>query len=76
VGGLLTLVNPGVNGQLVASRSPDLWAASVDEIVAANANGELSRAAVRVAQQYTWRSAAESLARLVSRMLVDGLVHC
>ncbi len=76
VGGLLTLVHPGVNGQLVAQRDPEVWADAVDEILRDNADHAMSNSAVIAAQRYTWRSAAESLDQLVSRLIAAGLVRC
>ena len=76
VGGLLTLVDPGVNGQLVAQRDPDVWADAVDEVVLANVDSALSNSAVILAQRYTWRSAAESLDALVASLVAVGLVSC
>ena len=76
VGGLLTLVDPGVNGQLVAQRDPEVWADAVDEVLEANVDHAMSNSAVLRAQRYTWRSAAESLEGLVARMIADGLVRC
>ena len=76
VGGLLTLVDPGVNGQLVAQRDPEVWADAVDEVLGDNADAAMSNSAVIAAQRYTWRSAAESLERLVSRLVAASLVRC
>jgi D-inositol-3-phosphate glycosyltransferase len=76
VGGLLTLVEPGVNGQLVAQRDAEVWADAVDEVVSDNLNSAMSNAAVLLAQRYTWRSAAESLDALVERLIAVGLVRC
>lgn len=76
VGGLLTLIEPGVNGQLIGPRDPDAWADAVQEVAAANADSSLSNSAVLLAQRYTWRSAAQSLDDLVDRMIAVGLVRC
>lgn len=76
VGGLLTLVVPGANGQLIAQRDPEVWADAVDDVVDANADSSLSNAAVILAQRYTWRSAAQSLESLVERLIAVGLVRC
>jgi D-inositol-3-phosphate glycosyltransferase len=76
VGGLLTLVEPGANGQLVAQRDAEVWADAVDEVVSDNRNSAMSNAAVLLAQRYTWRSAAESLDALVERLIAVGLVRC
>jgi D-inositol-3-phosphate glycosyltransferase len=76
VGGLLTLIEPGANGQLVAQRDAEVWADAVDEVVSDNLNSAMSNAAVLMAQRYTWRSAAESLDALVERLIAVGLVRC
>ncbi len=76
VGGLLTLVEPGVNGQLIAQRDPDVWADAVDEVMRENADCSMSNSAVLLAQRYTWRSAAQSLDALVARLVAAGLVRC
>jgi len=76
VGGLLTLVEPGSNGQLVAQRDADVWADAVEEVTNDNFNCSMSNSAVLLAQRYTWRSAAESLDALVERLIEAGLVRC
>jgi D-inositol-3-phosphate glycosyltransferase len=76
VGGLLTLVEPGCNGQLVAQRDADVWADAVEEVTNDNLNCSMSNSAVLLAQRYTWRSAAESLDALVGRLIEAGLVRC
>jgi D-inositol-3-phosphate glycosyltransferase len=76
VGGLLTLVEPGVNGQLVAQRDPEVWADAVDEVKFDNADSSMSNSAVILSQRYTWRSAAKSMDALVGRLMAAGLVRC
>jgi D-inositol-3-phosphate glycosyltransferase len=76
VGGLLTLVEPGSNGQLVAQRDADVWADAVEEVMNDNFNCSMSNSAVLLSQRYTWRSAAESLDALVVRLMEAGLVRC
>ena len=76
VGGLLTLIEPGANGQLIAQRDADVWADAVDEVVRDNVNSAMSNSAVLLAQRYTWRSAAESLESLVGQLVESGLVRC
>ena len=76
VGGLLTLVDPGVNGQLVAQRDAEVWADAVDEVMVANLDSSMSNSAVILAQRYTWRSAAQSLDALVGQLVAAGLVRC
>ncbi len=69
VGGLTTLVTPGVNGELLLSRDPSAWAD------AARARS-LSGAAAALAAPYTWRSAARRLAALVEELSAAALVSC
>ena len=76
VGGLLTLIEPGVNGQLIGPRDADVWADAVEQVVDANADSSLSNSAVLLAQRYTWRSAAQSLDALVDSLIAVGLVRC
>ena len=76
VGGLLTLVEPGSNGRLVAQRDADVWADAVEEVTNDNFNCSMSNSAVLLSQRYTWRSAAESLDALVVRLIEAGLVRC
>ncbi len=76
VGGLLTLVDPGVNGQLVAQRDAEVWADAVEEVMVANLDSSMSNSAVILAQRYTWRSAARSLDALVGQLVAAGLVRC
>lgn len=76
VGGLLTLIESGVNGQLIASRDASRWADAVDQVMGDNADCAMSNSAVLLAQRYTWRSAAQSLDALVGRMVEAGLVRC
>lgn len=76
VGGLLTLIEPGKNGQLVAQRDAEVWADAVDEVLLDNASSAMSNAAVLLAHRYTWRSAAQSLEGLVTRLVDASLVRC
>jgi D-inositol-3-phosphate glycosyltransferase len=76
VGGLLTLVEPGVNGQLVVGRDAREWADAVDEVLRDNVDSAMSNSAVLAARRYTWRSAATSLDALVERLIAVGLVRC
>jgi D-inositol-3-phosphate glycosyltransferase len=76
VGGLLTLVEPGVNGALVASRSPEAWAEAVLDVLEADQSASLSNAAVLLARRYTWPSAAAALIGLVERIGSRQLVSC
>jgi D-inositol-3-phosphate glycosyltransferase len=76
VGGLLTLIEPGINGQLVSPRDPQIWADAVDEVIGDNMDSAMSNQAVLLARRYTWRSAAESLNTLVGRLIAAALVRC
>ncbi len=76
VGGLANLVEPGVNGLLVASRAAGAWADAVDQVLDEDHATTMSTAAVLLAKRYTWRSAAESLASLTDALAASGLVHC
>jgi D-inositol-3-phosphate glycosyltransferase len=77
VGGLLSLVDHGETGLLVAERSPDRFAAALrrllDEPALARAMGE---AAARRAQRYTWGFAAARLRRLYTDLTAQRLVAC
>ncbi len=76
VGGLATLVEPGVNGLLVPSRAPADWAEAVESVLAVDRAPALSAGAVRLARRYTWRAAADALAGLTRSLVDDGLVRC
>ncbi|MDH2904684.1 MAG: glycosyltransferase [Actinomycetota bacterium] len=76
VGGLLTLVDPGVNGQLIAPRDAEIWADAVESVLLANADSSMSNSAVILSQRYTWHAAAQSLDALVGRLIAASLVRC
>ncbi len=76
VGGLTTLVEPGVNGMLMASRDPGLWADAVVSMLDPENATVLSTGAVLSARPYTWRGAGESLASLIEELSLAQLVHC
>jgi D-inositol-3-phosphate glycosyltransferase len=76
VGGLITLIEPGVNGFLVAERDPLIWADTVEVTLNPETTTSMSNAAVLLAHRYTWKSAAESLAKLTEQLSLSGLVHC
>lgn len=76
VGGLTTLVTPGVNGELLLSRDPVAWADAVEWATDPSRAGELSAAAARLAAPYTWRAAAQRLAELVEELAAAALVRC
>jgi D-inositol-3-phosphate glycosyltransferase len=76
VGGLTTLVDPGVTGYLLASRSPQEWADAVELVTQPDKTMSLSNAAVIKARTYTWRQAAQSLATLAEDLSKSQLLHC
>lgn len=77
VGGLRSLVVPGVSGYLVPDRDPRAFAACVEELLSQPAMAALmgSRAA-SVAQGYRWSITAARLRRLYSDLTVRRLVEC
>ena len=76
VGGLMTLVDPGVTGFLIEERDPASWANAVELALDPERATSMSNAAVLLARRYTWRSAGESLAALTERLALSGLVRC
>ena len=76
VGGLITLIEPGVNGFLMPERDARVWADAVDLVTDAEHATAMSTGAVLLAKRYTWRSAGESLAALTEQLALSGLVRC
>jgi len=76
VGGLMTLIEPGVTGFLVGERDPQVWADAVEVTLDSEHATVMSNAAVLLARRYTWRSAAQSLADLTEELALSGLVRC
>ena len=76
VGGLITLIEPGVNGLLLADRDPVAWADAVETVLDPETTTSMSNNSVLLARRYTWRSAGESLAHLVEQLAASGLVSC
>ena len=76
VGGLMTLIDPGVTGFLIPGREPGAWADAVETVLDPQHATTMSNAAVLLARRYTWRSAAQSLAALTERLALSGLVRC
>jgi len=76
VGGLKTLVEPGVNGFLMEGRDADTWANAVEVTIDPEHSTAMSTQAVLLARSYTWRAAAESLAALTERLALSGLLRC
>ncbi|MGC1419206.1 MAG: glycosyltransferase [Acidimicrobiales bacterium] len=76
VGGLKTLVEPGVNGFLIDERDAAAWADAVEVAIDPEHSTAMSTGAVLLARNYTWRAAAESLAALTERIALSGLLRC
>src|SRR5487761_924942 len=76
VGGLMTLVESGVNGLLISGRDPASWADAVDHVVHPDHATTLSTGGVLLARRYTWRAAGERLAALTETLALSGLVRC
>ncbi len=77
VGGLLTLVDDGLTGYLVAGRNPSHFASRISSILndPALAASMSVRAAER-ARRYTWSFAAARLRRVYTDLAVRELVAC
>ena len=76
VGGLTTLVESGVSGVLVEDRSASRWADAVEWVTNEDRATTLSTNAVLLAREYTWRSAATSVAALSESLAGAQLVSC
>jgi D-inositol-3-phosphate glycosyltransferase len=76
VGGLISLIEPGVNGLLLAERDPATWANAVERVLDPETTTSMSNNSVLLARRYTWRSAGQSLAQLVEQLAASGLVSC
>jgi len=76
VGGLKTLVEPGVNGFLIQERDPAVWADAVEVTLDLDHTTAMSTGAVLLSRSYTWRAAAESLVDLTERLALSGLLRC
>jgi D-inositol-3-phosphate glycosyltransferase len=77
VGGLITIVDDGITGHLVADRSPDVFASHVDRILAnpIDAAAMGARAAEK-ARRYTWSFAAARLRRAYADVTSRDRVVC
>jgi D-inositol-3-phosphate glycosyltransferase len=77
VGGLITIVDDGVTGHLVADRSPDVFAQHVDRILANPIDAAVMgvRAAEK-ARRYTWSFAAARLRRVYADVTSRDRVVC
>jgi len=77
VGGLLTLVDHGQNGFLVADRDPDAFAGYINEILDhPETAAAMGRRGADRARQYTWGFAAARLRRVYTDLTVRELVAC
>ncbi|NDI16294.1 MAG: glycosyltransferase, partial [Actinobacteria bacterium] len=77
VGGLLSLVDEGVNGFLVPGRDVETFARRTAEILANPLlAARMSDAAVARSERYSWRQAAQRMRRVVSEFAVRDLVSC
>ncbi len=76
VGGLKTLVEPGVNGFLIQERDPAVWADAVEVTLDLDHTTAMSTGAVLLSRSYTWRAAAESLVDLTEQLALSGLLRC
>lgn len=78
VGGLTTLVEPGLTGELVESRDPEAFARAVDGIVDdADRLVDMSRAAALRARGYTWSTTAGRLRRVYADLAArEPVVAC
>ncbi len=77
VGGLATLVVPGITGFLVDGRDPSAYAAYVAKLLDdPSLAGLLGDQAAALARRYRWSIAAGRLRRLYSDLTVRRLVEC
>lgn len=77
VGGLVSLVDHGDTGLLVADREPALFAEALDAIVSDPLLADqMARAAVKRAREYTWSFAAARLRRVYADLTTRQLVDC
>ena len=77
VGGLLSLVEDGVNGYLVPERDGNLFAKRVAQILSdAELAQTMSASAVRRSAAYSWRGAAVRMRRVVAEFAARDLVLC
>ena len=78
VGGLLTLVDHGHTGFLVAGRDPEVFASYTDEILGNDrlAGGDGTWRRRQRSRRYTWSLAAARLRRVYADLTVGALVEC
>ena len=76
VGGLLTLIAPGQNGLLLASRDSKDWADAIERVLEPAVGAGMAQASAAMARQYTWRHTAEAISDLVHRLQSGALLLC
>ena len=77
VGGLITIIDDGVTGHLVADRDPAMFAHHVNRLVANPiAAADMGRRAAEKARNYTWSFAAARLRRAYSDVTTRERVAC
>jgi D-inositol-3-phosphate glycosyltransferase len=77
VGGLITIVDDGVTGHLVADRDPAVFARHVNRLFADRiAAAEMGRRAADKARHYTWSFAAARLRRAYADVTTRERVAC
>ncbi len=77
VGGLLTLVDHGVNGFQVAERDPKVFAHYTRRILdEPELAAQLAAGAAAGARRYTWSLAAARLRRVYADLAIGALVEC
>ena len=76
VGGLLTLIAPGQNGVLLASRDSKDWADAIERVLEPAVGAGMAQASAAMARQYTWRHTAEAISDLVHRLQSGALLLC
>jgi D-inositol-3-phosphate glycosyltransferase len=77
VGGLLSLVDHGLTGYLVADRDPEMFAKYTTELLNNPAlAASMSAAAAERGRRYTWSFAAARLRRVYSDVTSRALVNC
>lgn len=77
VGGLLSLVDDGVNGYLVPDRDADSFASRVGRIIGDEAlSRRMSEHAVLRSAAYSWQRAAMRMRRVIAELAARDLVSC
>ena len=77
VGGLITIIDDGVTGHLVADRDPAIFAQHVNRLIADPIGAaEMGRRAAAKARNYTWNFAAARLRRAYTDVTTRERVAC